>query len=216
MRMRPAPDRPHARWVVFIAALLGLGSGLLTGGCGVFFGAQGRFLLEQKNRTEVPGQYEPLTFQAFIALPALSADYTDSEWVVVRAQSGRAVSLEGYLAEVRQIHDGLNYGWLPWKGDLHLHLRDQPQPGCFPGGARGEQIVTEVTPAFQPPKTGWSLEALRGLCERQARVRVSGWPLHDFQHLDGVGRWRVSAWEIHPVTKIEVWDPERHLWQSLP
>jgi hypothetical protein len=76
--------------------------------------------------------------------------------------------------------------------------------------------VTKVTPLSRPPKTGWSLEALRDLCERQVRVRVSGWLLHDFQHLDGVGRWRASAWEIHPATTIEGWAPDRHVWRPLP
>jgi hypothetical protein len=214
--MGPTQDRPPAYRLVFLAVILGLSGALLTGGCGVFFGAQGRYLLDQKNRIDLPGRYEPLTFQAFVALPGLSADYTATDWDVVRALSGRGVSLEGYIAEVRQLHDGLNYGRLPWNGDLHVHVRDQPQPGCFPGGARRTQIVTEVTPPFQPPKTGWSLEALRDLCERQVRVRVSGWLLHDFQHLDGVGRWHASAWEIHPTTKIEVWEPERHVWRPLP
>ena len=82
-------------------------------------------------------------------------------------------------------------------------------PQCNPPGPRGGQIVTEVTPPFQPPKTGWSYEALDGLCQRQARVRISGWLLHDYPHLKDVGAWRASAWEIHPVTKIEVWNSER-------
>jgi len=31
-----------------------------------------------------------------------------------------------------------------------------------------------------------------------------------------VGNWRATAWEIHPVTDIEVWEPEREKWQKVP
>ncbi len=76
--------------------------------------------------------------------------------------------------------------------------------------------MTEVTPAFRSPRTGWTMEVLRGLCEHQARVRISGWLLYDYPHVRDVGNWRASAWEIHPVTLIEVWEPERQAWHRLP
>lgn len=187
----------------------------LLASCGIL-SPQYRYLLEVKNRQEVPPQYEALSFAEFLALPALPLAYEDGNWEAVRAHNARAVSLEGYVGEVRRVRDGWNYGPLPWKGDVHVHLRDHPQPRCFPDGPRGGQIVTEVTPHFQPPKTGWSDEVLWDLCQRQVRVRISGWLMHDFQHVDGVGRWRASAWEIHPVTGIDVWDPDGQAWQPLP
>ncbi len=76
--------------------------------------------------------------------------------------------------------------------------------------------MTEVTPAFQSPTTGWTMEVLRSLCERQVRVRISGWLLYDYPHARDIGNWRASAWEIHPVTLIEVWEPERQAWHLLP
>ena len=208
-------DRPPASRAALAAGGLVLCGALLLASCGIL-SPQYRYLLEVKNRTEVPPQYEALTLAQFLALPALPLGYEDGDWEAVRGHTARAVSLEGYVGEVRRVRDGWNYGPLPWKGDVHVHLRDQPQPRCFPDGPRGGQIVTEVTPHFQPPKTGWSDEALWDLCQRQVRVRLSGWLMHDFQHLDGVGRWRASAWEIHPVTKIEVWDQEGQGWQLLP
>jgi hypothetical protein len=199
-----------------VLVLLGGAAAALLSGCAVFLGEQGRYLVEQKNRVEVPTRYESMTFKEFLALPSLSTSYTDGQWQQVRAQSARAVSIEGYIAEVRQVFDGPMYGKGPWAGDLHVHLREQPQSQCFPPGPRGEQIVTEVTPHFQPPKTAWSEKNLRDLCDRQVRVRLSGLLMHDYPHLDGVGRWRNSAWEIHPVTKIEVWDASRQAWQLSP
>lgn len=178
--------------------------------------AQLSFLIEQKNRVAIPSHYEPLTFAEFLALPSLPAEYTASDWGLVRAHTQRSVSIEGYIAEVIPAMDGATYGRPPEEGDVHLHLRETRQPGCFPRGPRGKQLVAEVTPHFQPPKTGWSYDALLGLCQRQVRVRLSGWLLHDYQHVQDVGVWRASAWEIHPVTKIEVWDPEHQSWQPLP
>jgi hypothetical protein len=187
----------------------------LLPGCALFFGAQGRYLIEQKNREEVPSHYEALTFAEFLALPSLPAHYTEQDWTIVRLLSRRAASLEGYIAEVRQVFDGPMYGEWPWEGDLHVHLRDHPESQCFPPGPRDGQIVTEVTPHFQPPRTGWSEAALRDLCDRQVRVRISGLLMHDYQHADGVTRWRATPWEIHPVTRIEVWDPVRQTWQVI-
>ena len=177
---------------------------------------QHRYLTEQKNRLDIPAQYEPLTFANFLALPAIPADYSASDWDIVRRYTQRAVSLEGYIAEVIQARDGATYGRPPDQGDLHVHLRAVRSSQCSPAGPRGGQIVTEVTPHFQPPKTDWSYEALIDLCQRQVRVRISGWLMHDYAHIKDIGNWRASAWEIHPVTNIEVRDPERAEWRRFP
>jgi len=215
---------PRTRRFALVAILLGLGGGALSALFAAthtaqhyYLTAQHDYLIAQKNRVELPSHYEPLTFAAFLTLPALPADYGAADWEIVRDYTQRAVSVEGYIAELIPAGDGATYGRLPFlEGDLHLHLRETRQPGCFPLGTRGEQLVTEVTPHFQPPKTGWSYNVLLDLCHRQVRVRLSGWLLHDYGHVRNVGDWRASAWEIHPVTNIEVWDSERQAWQSLP
>ena len=149
--------------------------------------SQHRYLTEQKNRFEISTHYEPLTFADFLALPAIPAHYSTSDWDTVRQQTQRAVSLEGYIAELIQARDGTTYGRPPDQGDLHVHLRDVRPSQCGLAGPRGGQIVTEITPHFQPPKTKWSSEALVDLCRRQVRVRISGWLLHDYQHIRDVG-----------------------------
>src|SRR5215468_7790747 len=159
--------------------------------------AQHRYLDEQKNRTDIPAHYEPLTFAEFLALPAVPERYTAPDWDTVRSQTQRGVSLEGYISEVIQATDGATYGRPPEQGDLHVHMRAARQPQCGVGGSRNQQIVTEVTPHFQPPATAWSYEALLDLCQRQARVRISGWLLHDYQHLKDVWNSRATVWEIH-------------------
>ncbi len=201
---------------VRVAALLGVSGALLPALSVATPRLQHTYLSAQKNRVEVPSHYERLTFADFLALPAVPARYTAANWEIVRAQSRRAISLEGYIAEVIHARDGATYGRPPDEGDFHVHLRETREPQCAPESPRDRQIVTEVTPHFQPPKTGWSYEALLDLCRRQVRVRISGWLLHDYQHVRDVGDWRASAWEIHPVTNVEVWDPGQEAWQRLP
>ena len=60
-------------------------------------------------------------------------------------------------------------------------------------------------------------------------MRLSGWLLYDFQHdapygsevVDRLGGGtritrRLSGWEIHPVTRIEVYDEARDAWEDVP
>lgn len=75
-----------------------------------------------------------LTFADFLGLPVLSERYTASEWEIVRTYTQRAVSVEGYIAEVIAVRDGATYGRSPAEGDFHVHLRAIRQPECSPGG----------------------------------------------------------------------------------
>ncbi|MBI4588835.1 MAG: hypothetical protein HY725_08335 [Candidatus Rokubacteria bacterium] len=175
----------RARRFALVAVLLGLGGGALS----AFSAAtaahtiQHSYLTKKKNRVEVPSHYEPLEFAEFLALPALPEEYTVPDWKIVAAYTRQPVSLDGYLAEVLPVPDGATYGRPPANGDVHLHLRAARPSQCFPVGPRADQVVVEVTPHFQPPARGWSFGALLSLCLRQARVRISGWLLHDYEHV---------------------------------
>ena len=207
---------PRTTTVTLLVAWLGLCAASVPASALGRHTPQNRYLTEQKNRTDIPAHYEPLTFAEFLALPAVPERYAPPDWETVRTQTQRGISLEGYIAEVIQATDGATYGRPPEQGDLHVHLRATRQPKCGAAGSRNQQIVTEVTPPFQPPTSGWSYEALLDLCQRQVRVRIAGWLLHDYQHIKDVGNGRATVWEIHPVTEIEVWDPQRQEWQRFP
>ena len=205
----------RASKIILIAVWLGVGAtGVPESALGGHT-AQHRYLTEQKNRQDIPAHYEPMTFAEFLALPLVAEKYTNSDWETVRTHTQRSVSLEGYIAELMRAADGATYGRPAEQGDFHVHLREAKAPRCWPAGPQNQQIVTEITPHFQPPRAGWSYETLRDLCQRQVRVRISGWLLHDYQHLKDVGDWRASAWEIHPVISIEVWDSGRDEWQQV-
>jgi hypothetical protein len=76
-------------------------------------------------------------------------------------------------------------------------------------------VIVEVTPRWRAMMAArgvdWSTRTLRrGYLGRW--VRVTGWLLFDAEHANAAentepGRarnWRATAWEIHPITSIEV------------
>jgi len=78
-------------------------------------------------------------------------------------------------------------------------------------------LIVEVTPWWRRHAasrgSNWSTDSLR-LSLRGRWVRVTGWLLFDDEHQrqaenttpGRVGNWRATAWELHPVTGVEVVD----------
>jgi len=94
--------------------------------------------------------------------------------------------------------------------DTHIELVLDPMDAAGP-----ERVIVEVTPRWRALMAAkgvdWSTPALR----RQYLgrwVRVTGWLLFDAEHANASentapGRprsWRATAWEVHPITSIEV------------
>ncbi len=102
------------------------------------------------------------------------------------------------------------YSRQPWHASTTFLTEKRPMRGVE------SKAPPRVTSSLQRPQTRWSLEGLTALCQRQARVRMAGWLLHDFPYVKNVSISRASAWEIHPVTSIEVWEPDQQVWQALP
>ncbi len=78
-----------------------------------------------------------------------------------------------------------------------------------------QSVVVEVTPRLQAimrnAGTDWTTKALRKQILHNW-VKVRGWMTFDSQHANaaentnpgGANNWRATAWEIHPVTDIQV------------
>ena len=49
------------------------------------------------------------------------------------------------------------------------------------------------------------MRALNVYHRRRLRVRVPGWLFLDYGHASTVERERATLWEIHPVSRIDVW-----------
>jgi len=211
------PRNPAGRWgTVAVVSAMGVLAGLLAGAAGGGAREPQALALErlqrQMLREETPGAYAPISFALFLSLPELPIR-TMPDLVAIDEMERQAVSLTGYVVRVLPVpiklaaHRSTDY-------NFQLHLRPASVGRCLIEDSPRD-IVAAVTPAFQPPRTAWELDQLRLLCERQDKVRIAGWVLYDYPSRRGVGRWRASAWAIHPVTRIEVWDARERAWQDL-
>ena len=94
--------------------------------------------------------------------------------------------------------------------DTHIELVLGPSDS-----AKSRRVIVEVTPrwraAMQAQGVDWSTDQLKASIEGHW-VKVRGWLFFDAQHKGQSentapgkpGDWRATAWEIHPVTSIQV------------
>jgi hypothetical protein len=96
--------------------------------------------------------------------------------------------------------------------DTHIELvADSLDGGELP-------LIVEATPWWRRHAASagmdWSTDSLRATV-RGRWVRVTGWLLFDREHQrqsentapGRFGNWRATAWELHPVTGVEVAEP---------
>ena len=76
-------------------------------------------------------------------------------------------------------------------------------------------IVLEPTPRIKKSHPKWTKKNLSTWLNEDLPVRISGWLLFDPQHANHLRKYRSTLWEIHPITKIEVWDNDKQTWASL-
>ncbi len=129
-----------------------------------------------------------------------------------RWDEGRGARIVGYVHDVKP--GGVETVNCRARGlpdrDTHIELVLDPMNG---GGTR--RVIVEVTPRWRAMLAArgvdWSTPTLR----RQYLgrwVRVTGWLMFDAEHANASentapGRprnWRATAWEVHPITAIEV------------
>lgn len=196
------------RLAAVLALLVGVGGylGFLqVVGKGPFVDLEQANLRTLKDRRTAPPAYAPVTFADLAALPHHEslADYAPLE--------RRGVVLEGWVQRMLRAPDG----------DTHLEVTAIPRRPDSPDTV---YATAEITPQWTRRSARWSYEALfetlrpnRGgetpWPSGPRRVRVGGWLLYDFQYdaplpaLLAAGQSpRLTGWEIHPVTRIEVWD----------
>jgi hypothetical protein len=189
-------------------------------GRGPFASAAARHLRAMKGRTAEPAAFTPYAFPDFAALPhgAPLPRYAPIE--------RRAVALEGYVTGMLHASDG----------DVHLEIGTEPRHDAAEGlYVTGEitPAIRRLHPGWTYERLQQAFRPVSNPAfdRPSARVRISGWLLYDFQY-DGLpdtsdairalwnrtnptrhrvaGRastWpRLTGWEIHPVTDVEVWD----------
>ena len=134
-----------------------------------------------------------------------------------RFQTTQAATLTGWVANV--MPGGHNETCNCGNGnvkyrDTHIELAPSQLDS-----AKNRRIIVEVTPRLRAAllKQGvdWSTANLAAKLMHQ-RVRITGWLFFDDDHADlsqntaapqaqQADIWRATAWEIHPITNIEVW-----------
>jgi hypothetical protein len=113
---------------------------------------------------------------------------------------GRPVAYEAYLLKVKHYKDGMEACncnlKLDENNDFHLVT------GHKKTTAEDDSITGEITPRFR--LDGWTLKKLQKLADDKAYIRIEGYLMLDTQHLNSSVPARVTDWEIHPVTKMQV------------
>jgi hypothetical protein len=175
----------------------------------------------QKNRDTEPMSYQEMDVPQFLArhtpnlhTPRNRAHFAAPQQQGIEPGELEGIAVSGYLLMARKAKaDSANCGdkkrrnfslWIAKIPETHKKLAKVE---------RTQAIVAELTPPWQARHPGWSLRALEKLAKQGAKVRVSGWAYYDAEHPEELGKTQATLWELHPVTRIEVWNSDH--WQEL-
>lgn len=167
----------------------------------------------RKNRTDLPTDYHLVAFKA-LTPPALSFPnaathrtnphgWTAAELAEIAPFEGEAVTVEGYIFVIRPQTGGSGestncHQKRPLDVDWHIALTEN-----F-GDLEPTAVVVETTPRMRINHPRWTTAALAAYVGKNTPVRISGFTMLDPEHKSHLGVHRVTLWEIHPITKIEV------------
>ncbi len=194
----------------------------------------------RKNRTDEPSQYHLVTFGAILNLPypknhkPQRTSWPASDLQVIAPVEGIAVSFTGFIASQRGIivEDAQNSA----NGEsTNCHATDDPGVDWHMTIVKGKNdpksagIVVETTPRIRANGHPWTPAMLASAIANRDSVRISGWLMYDPEHFAQTTNYdpaqpssptaltvRATLWEVHPVTRIEVFDPATHAWKSIP
>jgi hypothetical protein len=164
----------------------------------------------RKNRTDLPHNYHRTTFGAIADLEYPGTRATDrSRWpaeslAVIQRYEGVAVEVVGFLVALKPQTSGSGEStncYMKRSSEVDWHVAIVERPGEGEDAA----IVVEPTPRVRVGHPKWTVARLTPWLDSSDSVRVSGWLLFDPAHRNHLGRYRRTLWEIHPVTRIEVW-----------
>src|SRR5262249_19514871 len=88
-----------------------------------------------------------------------------------------------------------------------------------PSAAKDKSVVAETTARVRKTHPNWSPQKVQQLVTSHEKVRISGWLMFDPEHPEQLPSahqphpTRVTLWEIHPITKIEVF--RGGAWKNL-
>lgn len=181
-----------------------------------------------KNRTDEPASYHEVNWDSLAQLtfPRNGRKYREGHKAWTQAQldsigtfEGLPISIVGFLSGIKvESKETTNCEQTDSsRVDWHMYLTKGAHQKTR------QAIVVEATPRVRPNHPGWSVEAIKGFVQAGDTVRISGWLMLDPEHFDQMWQYksptdttrkaRITLWEIHPITRIEV--RRNGAWQSL-
>jgi hypothetical protein len=184
----------------------------------------------RKNRVDIPTSYHLVTFKAISTLdypqgaPRSREQWSQEQLDAIKTFEGVPLTVEGYLYKVKVE----SYSPQPGKSggestNCHFHLAadvDWHMP-LTQAANDGEDssVIVETTPRVRQNHPNWTTAALKKWTSHvgsnpnnsfnHQTVRISGWLMLDPEHQDMIDNGlRATLWEIHPVTRIEVQQPD--------
>lgn len=162
-------------------------------------------LNKKKNRYTIPKNSE---YEAKVTLKAMLEPGNDE----ARWDDTKAAELSGYVISVS---DGgaetCNCGARdPFYKDTHIELLLDPKHQD-----KTNRVIVEVTPRIrkmmQDKQIDWTTQTLKKTILKKW-IKVQGWLLFDEEHKaeskntnpQNANDWRATAWELHPLTSIEI------------
>lgn len=171
----------------------------------------------RKNRTDVPSAYHDVTWHALATLaypvaPKSRATWTPAQFAQIAPYEGVALQVVGYLVAIKPQIGGSGES-------TNCHFTNDPEVdwhiALVGNSGEGEKVavVVETTPRVRHSHPRWTHQALRPWVNADMPVRISGWLMLDPEHRNHLDRYRSTLWEIHPITKVEVFKDNR--WVDL-
>ena len=159
----------------------------------------------RKDRTDVPTNYHSVSFQAIAGLAYPIAKKSRLRWSQdqlsqIAPFEGAAVTLTAFLDSVKVEGPERCNCHMKHGPDVDWHMWVTAHQGEF----KNDAIVVETTPRIRQGHPRWTTTALKPFVQSQNEVRISGWLMFDPEHREQLGKFRNTLWEIHPITKIEV------------
>ncbi len=191
-------SRLHAAQVPSVPQPLVIGGQQVCGATGDSNDPTAVALDTQKNRVDIPDSSAYIPVQWDDMVTTLKAGDVGNV-------QGAPVSVVGYLSHQVKVEseppgESTNCHLLQDNEvDWHIYLTKSPNQPI------AKAVIVETTPRTRPLHN-WDKSALDAVVNRNVQVRMSGWLMFDSQHLDVVGTERATVGEVHPITKIEIWD----------
>ena len=170
-----------------------------------------------KNRSDYPTASHAVTFASLDALPykdgGLAKDrvgegrhWTAAQTREVERYEGIPLTITGFLAAVKPQAGSAEGTNCRFKGEANTDWHIALVPGYRDG--EDKAMVVEPTPRLKRSHPNWRAAMLADRTgaqrSRTDSVRVTGFLFYDLDHANHLGRYRATMWELHPVTRIEV------------